>query len=526
MCRRSVTRFVTCIPVFLLAVHCSNSDESQPNIGAITVESHTVTLPDSLTNQVFVELTRALSEVDGVFPSDNFTSNESSYLHPITALRELRVAGGVYVGVGPEQNFTYIAEIKPAMAFIVDIRRQNLLLHLIYKALFKLSNNRAEFLSKLLSKPLYKDLSGVSKKSYHEPVWLQSGYEPSLVDLIGYFDAVDSDKELYKQNLAEIKSQLHVYGVNSKEDLDIVQYIFLAFFTRQLDIQYDTPGVGDDTYFDFPNLRELLLETTFEGEQASFLGSESAYKTVMDLQRRNLVIPVVGDFAGETSLKSISEYVRSHDSTISVFYVSNVELYLTISSFNEDVEYNESTFARYFENVVSMPIDDSSLFIRSYANDNFNNMMSHPHRIKDHPFTSIVQSMSGFVEDGESLQFLEGYDRYIHIVTQGMIGLDGEPSEASPLVSPRIPTLTSILPQKYNKYGIAEIIVGVRFTAEGFVDTIWTEKPSAHATLNSKAIEHIRRFRLRPVMGTQVVVPTNMVFKYRYRFVPADIGVK
>ena len=59
--------------------------------------------------------------------------------------------GRVYLGVGPEQNFTYIAATKPAMAFIIDIRRGNLQLHLMYKALFELSADRAEFVSRLFS---------------------------------------------------------------------------------------------------------------------------------------------------------------------------------------------------------------------------------------------------------------------------------------------------------------------------------------------------------------------------------------
>ena len=58
----------------------------------------------------------------------------------------------VYLGVGPEQNFTYIAALKPAMVFIVDVRRGNLQLHLMYKALFELSADRADFVARLFSK--------------------------------------------------------------------------------------------------------------------------------------------------------------------------------------------------------------------------------------------------------------------------------------------------------------------------------------------------------------------------------------
>ena len=46
---------------------------------------------------------------------------------------------------GPEQNFTYMAAVRPRLAIIFDIRRGNLDLQLMYKALFELSRDRAEF---------------------------------------------------------------------------------------------------------------------------------------------------------------------------------------------------------------------------------------------------------------------------------------------------------------------------------------------------------------------------------------------
>ena len=70
-----------------------------------------------------------------------------------TMLRERGVAGGVYLGVGPEQNLTYIAAIRPEMAFIIDIRRQAVMQHLMFKAVFELATDRADFISLLFSKP-------------------------------------------------------------------------------------------------------------------------------------------------------------------------------------------------------------------------------------------------------------------------------------------------------------------------------------------------------------------------------------
>src|SRR5205085_5810764 len=87
------------------------------------------------------------SEPEGYFDTDNFITNETSYLHVIPDLQKRTRPGGVYVGVGPDQNFSYIARTKPSLAIIVDIRRQNILQHLFFKALFDLSTSRAEYLT-------------------------------------------------------------------------------------------------------------------------------------------------------------------------------------------------------------------------------------------------------------------------------------------------------------------------------------------------------------------------------------------
>ena len=91
----------------------------------------------------------ALSEPPGYFDTDNLISNERSYLDVVPELKARRVKGGVYIGVGPDQNFSYIARIRPSVAFIIDLRRDNLLLHLLFKALFTRAQTRVEYLTML-----------------------------------------------------------------------------------------------------------------------------------------------------------------------------------------------------------------------------------------------------------------------------------------------------------------------------------------------------------------------------------------
>src|SRR5205085_11821750 len=84
------------------------------------------TVPDRLTDQEFWKLVTGSSEPGGYFRNadiTNLTSNEMLYEHVLTDLVSRTKAGGVYLGVGPEQNYTYIAALKPRMAIIFDIRR-------------------------------------------------------------------------------------------------------------------------------------------------------------------------------------------------------------------------------------------------------------------------------------------------------------------------------------------------------------------------------------------------------------------
>src|SRR5687767_7973542 len=145
-------------------------------------------IPERLDDSTFWSMVNELSEPGGYFHSDNFVSNELGFQYVIPEMLSDVGTGGVYVGVGPDQNFTYVSAMRPRIAFIVDIRRQNMLQHMMYKALIEMSSDRAEFLGRLFSRD-----------------W---GTEPdrglaadSLFTLMG---AIPRDSALFLANLASI----------------------------------------------------------------------------------------------------------------------------------------------------------------------------------------------------------------------------------------------------------------------------------------------------------------------------------
>src|SRR4030095_2264079 len=149
-------------------------------------------LPSTIKDDEFWRLINDLSETGGVFPQQ-FMSNEDSALFVIPALKETTKRGGVYVGVGSEQNFTYIAAIQPRLAFVVDIRRDNVFEHLMYKALFELSENRADFVSRLFSR---KRPAGID----------------NAVGVRALFDAfrpVEADATIYETTLRAVMDRLN-----------------------------------------------------------------------------------------------------------------------------------------------------------------------------------------------------------------------------------------------------------------------------------------------------------------------------
>jgi len=322
----------------------------------------------------FSRLIQTMSEEEGYFLSDNFISNETAYLHVAGKLRAHRPPKGAYIGVGPEQNFTYIAQVRPSIAFIVDIRRQAVLQHLMYKAIFHLSENRAQFLSLLLSRPLG------GKDAPDEGA--------SLLSVLQGLESSTPSEDFFRSNLARIRKVLleDLRLPLSLYDQERLEYVYSAFRTEGLDITYRMgASYWGGGYRRFPALRDLIMETDLDGNLASFLACEEDYEFVRSMHLENRIVPVVGDFAGSKALASVGEYLRKNGYTVRAFYTSNVEQYL----FRNDV------FPAFAENIRRLPIDGDGVFIRSVSARG----QSHPARVAGHRNSTLLQKISVFLED-------------------------------------------------------------------------------------------------------------------------------
>ena len=345
----------------------------------------TTTLPESLSAAEFAKMIREMSEEGGYFLSDNFSSNETSYLHIVDKLKQMGATGGAYIGVGPEQNFTYIAKIRPRVAFLIDIRRQAVIQHLMYKAIFHHSPTRAEFLSRLLSKPLPSDKPADAAKDKPEtPKLTTPKADAPIEDLLTFFGKIAATDVAYAANLAEVIKTIETefQFPLSKDDKASLDYVYKNFRADGLEIAFRLDG-GWSSYF--PSMRELILQPDLNGKLGNFLAVVDDYNFVRDMHRKNLIIPVVGDFGGSKALAAIGDYLRKHNLTVTAYYLSNVEQYL----------FDGSSFEAFAKNVKQLPLTDNSLFIRAV----FNMRYSHPAAMAGHISTTVMQLMTGFVKD-------------------------------------------------------------------------------------------------------------------------------
>jgi len=281
-----------------------------------------------------------LSEAEGTFDTDNLISNERSYLDVIPALMSAGVRGGAYIGVGPDQNFSYIARIRPAIAYIIDVRRDNLLLHLLFKALFANARSRVEYASLLTGRvvPPRRD------------VWIGASAE----HIAAYIDSAERDSRSARQVRERLERTIEGFGVPlSRADLDTIARFHGEFIDAGLSLRFRSHGREPRSHY--PTLRDLLLATDADGRTWSYLASEDAFQFVRSLEARDAVVPIVGNVSGPHAMRAIASAIAARGERVSAFYISNVESYL----------FRDGMYITFAENLRHLPHDRRTVMIRS-----------------------------------------------------------------------------------------------------------------------------------------------------------------
>ena len=348
-------------------------------------------IPRELSDEAFWKLVTDFSEPGGYFRSDNFVSNETMFQYVIPELKKTTKHEGVYMGVGPDQNFTYIVALQPKIAFIVDIRRQNMLHHLMYKALIELSEDRAEFLSRLFSRKRPGNVGAGS----------------SAAELFAAFENREPEREMFYGNLQAVKKQLverHGFKLSS-DDEQSIEYVFRAFYAGGPDLTYNGPNLGGFAggRGRMPSYSELMLETDGQDLNRSYMSTEENFRILQDLEKKNLVVPLVGDFAGSKAIRAVAQYLKEHEASVTAFYLSNVEQYLFQQ--NDD-------WSKFYSNVGTLPLDSSAMFIRSV----FNNMAVQYQGFGSLRSASLLSSIPTLLKAFEAGEIRSGNAGYYDVI--------------------------------------------------------------------------------------------------------------
>ena len=245
---------------------------------------------------------------------------------------------GVYLGVGPDQNFSYIAHLRPTLAILIDIRRDNLLLHLLFKAMFSEAATKASYLALL---------TGRSETAATRDASIES-----LVRL------VDQARPLGRTDLGRLEARLAAvingFGVPlSNTDRATIARFHRRFVDAGLSLQFNSTGrLPQD---DYPTYRDLLLEVDRDAVRRSFLANEDDFQFVKTLHARDRIVPIVGDLAGRDALANVGRYLDATGLRVSAFYTSNVEFYL----------FRDGSAQAFIANLARLPRQPGSVIVRS-----------------------------------------------------------------------------------------------------------------------------------------------------------------
>jgi hypothetical protein len=222
--------------------------------------------------------------------------------------------------------------------------------HFLYKALFELSPDRSAFLSRLFSRrslPSY----GLTSAS-------------SAAEMFDAYQDAAPDQAAFVRNLRDIRKLLletHRFAL-TRDDLASIESLYATFRDFGPAINYNSRGGGISGRAFMPSYQELMTETDGTGREWSYLASEDSYQAVRELEVRNLIVPITGDFGGPSAIRSVGKFLKDHGAVVSAFYTSNVEGYLFRGG---DRQGNPNGGAElFYGNVAALPLNQSSTFIR------------------------------------------------------------------------------------------------------------------------------------------------------------------
>jgi hypothetical protein len=179
--------------------------------------------------------------------------------------------------------------------------------------------------------------------------------DATAAQLFAAFGRVPADEALHRANVLAVERHLtrrHGFPL-TPDDLKGLAYVYGMFFHFGPDVTYASSSGRRNS--GMPSFAALQETTDGEGRQRAYLASHAAYALVRAMQEKNLIVPIVGDFAGPKSLRGIGQFLADRGVALTAFYTSNVEQYL----------FQNGVWAAFYDNLAHLPREAGSLIIRS-----------------------------------------------------------------------------------------------------------------------------------------------------------------
>ncbi|HEX2732994.1 MAG TPA: hypothetical protein VHM70_15400 [Polyangiaceae bacterium] len=276
-----------------------------------------------------------MSEADGAFFADSSLSNEDAYLDAVPWFEQRADDAGVYIGVGPEQNLSFIAALRPKLAFVIDIRRDNLLLHLLFREMFIEADNAGQWLALLLGRST------------------PPGFGlPAPCSELAAIRRLRKDPEVHHALVTHTLSMMQREAVPLRPaDESRLGSILQEFFERDLRARFHSVN----SRHTFATLQELLCNDEPDEKRQSFLASSELFGFLTRFEREARLIPVTGDFAGQHTFATLAQELEQQQLRVSALYASNVEEYLLL----------DGKWQAWRANVAALPLTAEALLVRS-----------------------------------------------------------------------------------------------------------------------------------------------------------------
>ncbi|MDQ6611961.1 MAG: hypothetical protein M3Y64_05980, partial [Gemmatimonadota bacterium] len=202
----------------------------------------------------------------------------------------------------------------------------------------------------------------------------------SVEAIVAYMDATPTTDASASAAHSVVNADVRKMGVTlNPSDLATISRFHGEFIAAGLALRFNTAGRAPQWYY--PTLKQLLLERDLEGKAAGYLASEADFQYVKSMERRNLVVPVIGDLGGTHALMAIGAFMTQHGEKLSAIYPSNAEDYVM----------RDGKFATYAKSILALPRDSHSVMIRSFFGG-----PSHPEAVTGYYSTQLLQKVDDF----------------------------------------------------------------------------------------------------------------------------------